>query len=169
MAAARVYENPGRPLTEFPPFGSLLFWSALSLLPDVDVVGLSLGVRYESAWGHRGATHSLLFTLALGLLIGLAAPAFGRRALSTAAAAALVLVSHPLLDTLTNGGFGCALLWPVDHTRYFAPWQPLPVPPIGLAYFSQYGLHVALVETVIFSPILLFALWPVPAQPAARA
>ena len=74
--------------------------------------------------------------------------------------AAVVLVSHPLFDTLTNGGLGCALFWPFDNTRYFAPWTPIPVSPIGLAYFSPYGLMVAITEIVFFSPLLIFGLWP---------
>ncbi len=70
--------------------------------------------------------------------------------------AALVVASHALLDTLTDGGLGCALFWPFDLTRYFAPWTPLPVSPIGLGYLSPYGLYVATVELVVFVPLLLF-------------
>ncbi|MFN2645972.1 MAG: metal-dependent hydrolase, partial [Burkholderiales bacterium] len=32
-----------------------------SMLPDLDVIGLRLGVSYASEYGHRGFTHSLLF------------------------------------------------------------------------------------------------------------
>jgi len=69
-----------------------------------------------------------------------------------------VLASHALLDTMTDGGLGCALFWPFDLTRYFAPWRPIPVAPIGLAFFSPYGGVIALTELVLFSPLLLFAL-----------
>jgi inner membrane protein len=102
-------------------------WSALSLLPDVDVIGFALGVQYGDEWGHRGATHSLTFSIALGLAIGLAARWLNRSAVRTALAATAVLASHALLDTMTDGGLGCALLWPFDLTRYFAPWRPIPV------------------------------------------
>ena len=60
--------------------------------------------------------------------------------------AVLVLASHALLDTLTDGGLGCALLWPFDSTRYFAPWRPIPVSPIRLGYVSSSGFIVALTE-----------------------
>jgi inner membrane protein len=133
-------------------------WAALSLLPDADVVGFALGVQYGDPWGHRGATHSLAFSAALGLAIGLAAPAFGRRAARTAFMASVVLASHALLDTLTDGGLGCALFWPFDLTRYFAPWRPIPVAPIGLAFFSPHGGLVALTEMVFFGPAIVFAL-----------
>ena len=72
-----------------------------------------------------GATHSLVFAIALGAVVGLAAPRFGRPAVRTALMATAVLASHALLDTLTDGGLGCALFWPSDLTRYFAPWTPL--------------------------------------------
>lgn len=134
-----------------------LFWSALSFLPDADVVGFSLGVRYEDEWGHRGATHSLTFSIALGIAVGLAAPIAGARRLWTGVLATLVLTSHALLDTLTDGGLGCALLWPFDSTRYFAPWRPIPVAPIGLAFFSPYGMYVAATELVLFAPLWWFA------------
>ena len=156
MAAARAYAGPATPRR--PAAAAMLFWAALSFLPDADVIGFALGVRYEDAWGHRGATHSLVFAIALGAVVGLAAPRFGRPMTRTGVLAALVVASHALLDTLTDGGLGCALLWPFDLTRYFAPWTPLPVSPIGLGYFSPYGLYVAAVEMVLFVPLLAYAL-----------
>src|SRR5687768_3696024 len=158
MAAARAYgtPRPGRRAT----LAAILFWSAISFLPDADVVGFGLGVRYEDEWGHRGATHSLLFSVAVGAAIGLAAPLFGRPRLRTGLIASLVLVSHALLDTLTNGGLGCALLWPFDRSRYFAPWTPIPVSPIGLSFLSAYGLFVAMTELLLFAPLFWLALRP---------
>ena len=152
MMAARVYRH-GR----VPQWSSAASWSALSLLPDVDVVGFALGVEYRDPWGHRGATHSLTLSVALGFAIGLAARWFRRPVLRTALTASAVLASHGLLDTMTDGGLGCALLWPFDLTRYFAPWRPIPVAPIGMDFFSLYGGFVALTEVVLFSPVLLLA------------
>jgi inner membrane protein len=153
MVAARVYRG-GR----VPPWSSIAWWSALSLLPDADVIGFALGVQYADPWGHRGATHSLMFSAALGITVGLAAMRFKRPAVRTARIASIVLASHALLDTMTDGGLGCALLWPFSLTRYFAPWRPIPVAPIGLAFFSPYGGLVALTELILFSPALVFAL-----------
>jgi inner membrane protein len=158
MAAARVVPA-GTPRAR-PTLGAIVFWSLLSFCPDSDVIGFGLGIRYADEWGHRGATHSFVFSLALGTVIGLLAPRFGRPALRTGIFASLVLASHALLDTLTNGGLGCALLWPFDLTRYFAPWNPIPVSPIGLSFLSPYGLSVALTELVLFSPLIWFALSP---------
>jgi inner membrane protein len=153
MAAARVYYD-GRD----PGWRSMASWSALSLLPDADVIGFALGVAYGDPWGHRGATHSLTAAVAGGIAVGVAARAAGRPIARTATIATLVLASHGLLDTLTDGGLGAAMLAPFDLTRYFAPWRPIPVAPIGLDFFSAYGLIVSLTEAVLFAPLLVFAL-----------
>ncbi len=157
MAAARVHRRGVAPRL---PWVAILFWSALSLLPDADVVGFGLGVRYEDPWGHRGATHSIAFSLVLGLMIGIAGTAVRLPFVRTGLLASAVLVSHALLDTLTDGGLGCALLWPFDLTRYFAPWNPIAVAPIGLAFFSPFGMAVAAVELLQFSVLAVWALWP---------
>jgi inner membrane protein len=166
MAAARVYHE-GRD----PGWRSMACWSALSLLPDSDVIGFTLGVSYGDPWGHRGATHSLAAAVVGGVAAGLAAQVTRRPTIRTAVVATLVLASHGLLDSLTDGGLGAALLWPFDLTRYFAPWQPIPVAPIGLDFFSPYGLTVSLTELVLFAPLFVWALRPRPiaAIPAAAA
>jgi inner membrane protein len=40
-----------------------------SMLPDMDVIGFSFGVRYGDFWGHRGFTHSLFFAAVLAILV----------------------------------------------------------------------------------------------------
>jgi membrane-bound metal-dependent hydrolase YbcI (DUF457 family) len=77
-----------------------------------------------------------------------------------AALTAAVFASHVVLDTMTDGGLGCALLWPFSNRRYFAPWNPIPVAPIGKAFFSRRGLSVAMVELLLFTPFLVYVLWP---------
>lgn len=136
----------------------MALWSVVSLLPDVDVIGFALGVDYADPWGHRGATHSFTASIVVGLAIGLAAPLFRLPRVRTALIASAVLASHALFDTMTDGGLGCALLWPFDLTRYFAPWRPIPVAPIGLDFLSREGLIVALIELILFSPVVVFAL-----------
>lgn len=155
MVAARLQGS------RVPDPSSMVAWSLLSLLPDIDVVGFLFGVEYSDPWGHRGATHSLTLSVAVGMAIGLAARRFDRPAVRTAVVASVVLASHGLLDTLTDGGLGCALLWPFDLTRYFAPWRPIPVAPIGLDFVSKYGGVVLLAELLLFAPAIVFALrWP---------
>jgi inner membrane protein len=151
MAAARLHQ-PQR-ATWRSQFG----WSALAMVPDADVIGFALGVRYADPWGHRGAAHSLTIALLGAAVIAAIAPRFNWPRSRTWWVAAAVLTSHGLLDTLTDGGLGCALLWPFDLTRYFAPWRPIPVSPIGLAFLSPYGFFVAITEVVLFAPLLAFA------------
>jgi inner membrane protein len=50
----------------------------------------------------------------VGLAIGAVAGRLKRPALRYALVAGVVLVSHALLDTMTDGGLGCALLWPMS-------------------------------------------------------
>ncbi len=153
MAAARLYRPAGQPR-----WRSIAWWSVLSLLPDVDVIGFSLGVEYGDPWGHRGATHSLTFAIAVALAFGLAAYRLNRPVIRTALVAGAVLVSHAVFDSMTDGGLGCALLWPFDLTRYFAPWRPIPVAPIGRAFLSPLSSFIVLTELVLLGPLLVFAL-----------
>jgi inner membrane protein len=60
----------------------------------------------------------------------------------------LAVLSHPLLDMLTDGGSGAALFAPISNKRFFFPWQPIEVSPLGLGFFSRRGLTVFLSEFV---------------------
>jgi inner membrane protein len=133
--------------------------AACAMLPDADAIGFAFGVRYESMWGHRGLTHSIAFALLVGFVVGMFA--FGKR--STGAGKlqlvlyfTLVTLSHPLLDALTNGGRGVALLAPFSAERYFFPFRPIEVSPIGMQFFSERGLAALLSEVIwVWLPALL--------------
>jgi inner membrane protein len=139
-------------------------WAGLcSVLPDLDVVAFAFGVPYRSIWGHRGFTHSLLFALLAGWVIArwmfreedLAE--MNRSRTSLAMFFSLAVASHLALDSLTNGGLGVALFAPFDDTRYFAPWRPVRVSPIGADFFSSRGLLV-LVSEIVWVWVPAFAL-----------
>ena len=53
-----------------------------------------------------------------------------------------VTASHGALDAMTDGGLGIAFFAPFDNTRYFFPFRPIKVSPIGLSFFSARGLDV---------------------------
>lgn len=158
LVARRVHERAARPRGS--PLASVAFWSALSLLPDLDVIAFALGIPYSAPWGHRGATHSLAFAALVGGAAALLARAARVPVARTGLLVALVVASHGLADALTDGGLGSALLWPFSNQRFFAPWTPIPVAPIGLDFFSEVGLRVAAVELVLFAPLFLYGLWP---------
>ena len=139
---------------------AMLVLSMLSLFPDIDVVGMALGVPYGAPWGHRGATHSLVAAVLLGLAAPLLVRTRGRRAVAMALLVAAVVASHGLLDAMTDGGKGVALLWPFTTRRIFFPWRPIPVAPIGVGLLSVDGLEVMAWEAVVFLPLFVFALWP---------
>ena len=138
------------------PFHTARFWwvtMACCLLPDVDVLGLALGIPYEHMLGHRGLTHSIMFAMLVGVVVPRwATPtlAFGTRPYWVVAVYFfLVTLSHGFLDALTNGGLGIAFFAPFDSTRYFFPLRPIAVSPIGLsAFLSQAGMGVLLSELV---------------------
>ncbi|MCC6281946.1 MAG: metal-dependent hydrolase, partial [Saprospiraceae bacterium] len=50
---------------------TLLLAGFLAFAPDLDVLAFHYGVPYGSQWGHRGWTHSLVFTVVLGACTGL--------------------------------------------------------------------------------------------------
>ncbi len=134
-----------------------------SVIPDIDVLGFRFGIRYGDFWGHRGFTHSLFFAAPLAsavLLFGFwrGAPGLGRLALWTFFL--LATASHGLLDAMTDGGLGVAFFAPFDNHRYFLPWTPIHVSPIGVRrFFTGRGLAVLQSELLcIWLPAALLAL-----------
>jgi inner membrane protein len=123
---------------------------ACAVLPDLDAIGLRLGIPYGATLGHRGLSHSLMFALVLGTLATVAlfkrgSPGMRRHRIWLYLCVAAA--SHGVLDAFTNGGLGVALLAPFDNTRYFAPWRPIQVSPIGLRpLLSREGAEVLLSE-----------------------
>ncbi|EKT4070609.1 TPA: metal-dependent hydrolase [Stenotrophomonas maltophilia] len=142
-----------------------------AMLPDADVLAFALHIPYADAFGHRGASHSLLFAGVLAALAAVLAFLGSRRSwsaphspgsrrpwsagvcqpslASTVQAAVFVFIcaaSHPLLDAMTSGGLGVALAWPWSEQRFFAPWRPIRVSPFAPQFFSARGLATLLSE-----------------------
>jgi inner membrane protein len=140
-AAAVGHAYPGRHLpTRF------WVWTAVcSMLPDADVIGFAYGIRYADMLGHRGLSHSFFFAAIVGAIV---AALYGdlRRRLWLCAYFAAITASHALLDALTDGGLGVALFAPFSNERYFFPWRPIEVSPIGARFFSRRGVSVLMSE-----------------------
>ena len=134
-----------------------------SILPDIDIFGFYLGVPYDSFWGHRGFTHSIIFALIISFLITCI---FFQKEIKKnkkfilfyLVAFFLVIVLHDLLDMLTNGGLGIAFFLPFDDARYFLSWQPIQVSPLGIdRFFSILGLKVIFSELLcVWIPSLMY-------------
>ena len=125
--------------------------SAAAVLPDADVIAFSLGIPYEHALGHRGASHGLVFAAACGALGALAFRAAPWRA---GILIALATASHGVLDAFTNGGLGVAFGWPLSSERLFFPWRPIQVSPIGVrSFFEGDVLGVLASELQVVAPL----------------
>lgn len=130
VAAGRVW--PGRPM----PAYFYIVAAYCSLLPDADVLAFAFGIPYEHMFGHRGFSHSFVGAALIGALGAWRMRSrvdipFGR----LWAFYSLVAASHGLLDALTDGGHGIAFFAPFSAERYFLPWTPVAVSPIGAAHF----------------------------------
>ena len=139
---------------------TMIVFGLLGMLPDADVLLVTLGVTEGSAAGHRGASHSLLMAVMMGIAAGLLARRYGWSALRTALAITLAIGSHGILDTFGQGGRAIPLLWPLSDHRFMAPWRCLPDAPRGLQFISRDGFLGAALEFVYFLPVTAFALWP---------
>lgn len=149
-----------------------------AMVPDLDVIGFGMRIRYGDFWGHRGFTHSILFAALLAAAIALVIPPrtrgetphsdavqngerwnIAQRGLLLWAYLFLATASHGLLDAMTNGGLGVAFFSPFDNTRYFLPWRPLVVSPIGVSkFFGERGLAVLRTEFLwVWIPTALLA------------
>jgi inner membrane protein len=147
----------GRTWSRAAAWRSMLAFSAFAMLPDADVIAFALRIPYEAPFGHRGASHSLVFAAA----VAAASMAVVKTERLRMAGLMFVAVgSHGLLDSLTDGGLGIGLLWPFSNERFFAPVQPIPVAPIGAGMLSLRGLYVLGFELVMFAPVWIWALRP---------
>ena len=128
------------------------WWTAIcAMLPDADVIGFSFGIRYDDMFGHRGFTHSIVFAAMVGAVAAWQMPIPhsqlpGPNRVALVFWFTAVTLSHGLLDAMTNGGRGIGFFAPFSNERYFFPWRPIQVSPIGAGFFSPRGLRVLVSE-----------------------
>lgn len=132
------------------PPGLALAGAALAMLPDADVIGFCFGIDYDSVLGHRGITHALLTAVVIGSLAAVGGARWWPVAERRRAALFLIaaMASHGLLDTLTDGGKGVMLFWPMSAARWFAWVQPIRVAPIGARFFTVRGIETVWSEAL---------------------
>ena len=100
----------------------------LAAAPDLDFIGRrAFGIPYNSLLSHRGLFHSPFFLILLSAaLAGIVTRGRSRKAFVWLWLVwAGCMVTHPLLDALTDGGRGVMLLLPFTRARLFFPWRPL--------------------------------------------
>jgi len=137
----------------------MALFGALSVFPDADAIAFKLGIPYAATFGHRGAVHSIGVAVGVALAVWIGARRSPDR-LRLAALALGVLALHVSFDAMTDGGLGVAALWPASSARFFAPFRPIPVAPIGAGILSGRGFAVLRWELATFAPLWLYALWP---------
>ena len=132
-----------------------------SILPDADVIGYQyFYIPYEDFFGHRGFFHSPFFAALVSILtVGIffrSQRAFSAGWWKLVLYFFILTASHGLLDALTNGGRGIALLSPLTNERYFFPWRPLEVSPFSIyAFLNPRGLAVLKSEVIwIWAPAI---------------
>ena len=103
-------------------------------------------------WVHRGFTHSFFFALIFGVFITALfyrTRLFGKRGIIYSFYFFLCTASHSILDAMTSGGFGVAFFSPFNNDRFFFPFRPIKVSPIGVEKFlGEWGLKVILSEII---------------------
>jgi inner membrane protein len=119
----------------------------LAILPDLDTIGLWLGIPYAHPLGHRGLSHSLPFALAAGIMVAvLLRPGPGRGSADRwmlFGLAFLATASHGFLDAFTDAGLGIGFLVPFSDARNFFAWRPIAASPLSpAAFFSVRGLEI---------------------------
>lgn len=101
--------------------------AALAMAPDLDFVpGIGLG---RPALYHQGASHSLAFAAAAGLLGAWALRGSGLSAARAAAVCAAAWASHLALDLFgpdARPPIGIPLLWPFTDATWLSPLTLLP-------------------------------------------
>ncbi len=165
MATVMTHALVGGALTTLRPQGVpatrlALVLAALSMAPDLDVIGFALGIPYGHPLGHRGITHGLPFAMLAGAvapwLLGVrrGAPGF----MHLWVLGSISVASHGVFDALTNGGKGVGFFIPFHQERYFFPWQPLRVSPIGVEAFlrGRVWLILRLEWVYVLAPALAF-------------
>ena len=132
----------------------------ISIAPDLDyAVFPALGVPDSLTLGHRGATHSLVATLAVVVIVAVLAKLFQLRARHMAIGAFVAIGSHAILDSLSAGP-GVAWLWPFSSLRL--PTFPI-LPQTPLEHVLSGGwLIMLLAELIVFSPFLAYAIFAGP-------
>jgi inner membrane protein len=129
----------------------------VAVVPDLDVLAFRLGIPYAAEFGHRGFSHSLLLVLIVALVGAGLAGALRSTFQRTFWFLLIAMASHGILDAFTNGGLGVAFLWPFSGERFFAPFHPIEVAPLGLSRFLSLRGVAVLWSEVIWIWLPLFA------------
>jgi len=146
----------------------------LAVAPDLDTLPMRLfDLPYGSWFGHRGIFHSLFFLIISTAVLAVVVARHARAAAHLAAVWAGCAITHPLLDMLTDGGYGVMLLFPLSPARWFFPWRPIHVSPLSIIRFFSVAGGILKSElpfclAAIAIGVLGFVARPTPQGPSVR-
>jgi inner membrane protein len=140
-----IFTHPAVPLGLSPvvrrlPISLLLVACFCSSMPDADVAAFGFGIPYEHPFGHRGFTHSILFAILLAAFAAFAHRRLTRSSFPFRASFLFLFISiasHGVLDAMTTGGRGVGFFIPFSNRRFFLPFRPIRVSPIGADDFAE--------------------------------
>jgi inner membrane protein len=136
---------------------TILAFAGLAVAPDLDLATAIWGVPPNTPFSHRGITHSFPFALAIATLVVLFRGGRGRGLLAGGVTLA-ALASHGFLDAMSQLGNGPMLLWPITAQSYEFVWRPIPGVLNASHYLTLQAVPTLATETLIFLPLILFAL-----------
>ncbi len=139
LSPFRPYQNKLLP--------TLLLGMFCASMPDLDVIGFSLGIPYHSMLGHRGFSHSILFSILTGIIVCYTCfqDEFqnSSQRFQISFYYFLITMSHGVLDALTDGGLGVGFFIPFYNERFFFPVRPIPVSSLNIqVFFSEIGYAI---------------------------
>ena len=142
------------------PLPLLLLGVLYSMLPDADGVTFRLGIPYASPFGHRGFSHSIVVAVCFAALAVPLSRGLKATPLATFLFLAIAMLSHGMLDAMTNAGLGVAFLWPFSTERIFFDVRPIEASPVSVQRFlAGRGLQVLKSELVwVWLPAIAVAI-----------
>jgi inner membrane protein len=133
----------------------------LAIAPDLDTYAMRLfSFSRGSLFAHRGFFHSAAFLVfASAVLAALVAGRHFRSWIGLTLLWSCCCITHPLLDMLTDGGAGVMLLYPVTAHRYFFPWRPIHVSPLGVLQFFGRARYILKSEVPFCAAALIIGVF----------
>ncbi len=155
------FTSHGSTIIKVPRLRLIFCLILLAVIPDLDSIGFRYGIPYSDVFGHRGFTHSLLFSVVTAFCFGLII--FRSMGVGTKIWWYIVFllsvagISHGILDAFTDAGLGVGFLIPMDNDRYFFPWRPLETSPVSIsAFFNGPAKKILLNEMLwVWLPVFM--------------
>lgn len=143
--------------TDSRPLPTMATFAFLGLASDLDFFGLEAGLS-GTFLGHRAMTHSLTFSVVVGVLLGVSIPKPKHRRIASLLCT-LALASHAILDAMAQSEPGPELFWPFSSAHVVAFWRPIPAVQFYQDYFTSAAIPVFIGEALWCIPFIAAIGW----------